>query len=346
MGHTNGGDYHEASYCCPGCGRAYQYDTRRTPHWSPSRPLIGDELSKVFPTDHCGFEKMCKHYSGYKPCRLDRCEFRCASHSAAAARQQIILTPNCPDCKEDPAWTPDWLCKNTKPDIYQSCINNRKEGKCPKNIPLFEEAARQQEPFFKGKGTFSTYGDQNLGEGMSYPQCRFAGKFHKEENDCNCCHPNTGDVFFCATHHIAGQPPCPGESNWLHEHDAAIAQAAREDERRKMLAEDCDYRITTMINGGSRVYVYPGGILPKQPADIFQISKADREGLYKMIETLRITTTAPGNRIDSAEQRIADVIAELERRRDGAGDAGDYVAQSLYNEAISLLKNDVGMDGV
>jgi len=206
-------------------------------------------------------------------------------------------------------------------------------------------AARQQEPFFKGKGTFSTYGDQNLGEGMSYPQCRFAGKFHKEENDCNCCHPNTGDVFFCATHHIAGQPPCPGESNWLQEHDAAIAQAAREDERRKMLADDCDYRITTMINGGSRVYVYPGGILPKQPADIFQISKADREGLYKMIETLRITTTAPGNRIDSAEQRIADVIAELERRRDGAGDAGDYVAQSLYNEAISILKNGVTKDG-
>jgi len=69
----------------------------------------------------------------------------------------------------------------------------------------------QNESFFKGRGSLSTYGDRDLGEGISYPQCRFAGKYHKDENDCNCCHPNTGDVFFCATHHIAGQPRCPGE---------------------------------------------------------------------------------------------------------------------------------------
>ncbi len=51
------------------------------------------------------------------------------------------------------------------------------------------------------------------------------------------------------------------------------------------------------------------------------------------------------SRTTKAEQRIVDVIAELERRCDGAGDAGDYVAQSLYSEAISLLKNGVKKDG-
>lgn len=57
----------------------------------------------------------------------------------------------------------------------------------------------------------STYGDREMGEGMSYPGCRFAGKYHQEENDCNCNHPKTGDVFFCATHHITGYLPCPLE---------------------------------------------------------------------------------------------------------------------------------------
>lgn len=64
-------------------------------------------------------------------------------------------------------------------------------------------------PSMKGTGSMSTYGDREMGEGMSYPGCRFAGKYHLEENDCNCAHPNTGDVFFCATHHIPGHPPCP-----------------------------------------------------------------------------------------------------------------------------------------
>jgi hypothetical protein len=61
----------------------------------------------------------------------------------------------------------------------------------------------------KGPSSQSTYGDQELGEGLSFPACIFAGKYHREENDCNCNHPETGDIFFCATHHIPGQPPCP-----------------------------------------------------------------------------------------------------------------------------------------
>jgi len=61
----------------------------------------------------------------------------------------------------------------------------------------------------KGQGSMSTYGDREMGEGMSYPKCPHAGKYHKAENDCNCQHKETGDVFFCATHHIAGYPPCP-----------------------------------------------------------------------------------------------------------------------------------------
>ena len=63
----------------------------------------------------------------------------------------------------------------------------------------------------KGKGSMTTYGDKEMGEGVSYPNCHFAGKYHKDENDCNCNHPNTGNVFFCATHHIFGWPPCPLE---------------------------------------------------------------------------------------------------------------------------------------
>jgi hypothetical protein len=75
-------------------------------------------------------------------------------------------------------------------------------------------------------------------------------------------------------------------SQTLLAHDTAI----REDERKRALTDDCDYRIVSMINGGSRVYTYPGGVFPKKPIDVFEISKKGRELLYKTIESLRSLT--------------------------------------------------------
>ena len=89
---------------------------------------------------------------------------------------------------------------------------------------------------------------------------------------------------------------CIEKQLWKVGYDAAIAQAAREDERKKVLDDDCNYRITTMIDGGSRVYIYPSGILPKQPVAEFEISKADREMLYKTIESLCVTNHTTNDR--------------------------------------------------
>ena len=94
------------------------------------------------------------------------------------------------------------------PLTYPPKIEPVRTGKCTQTIRFCTES-RAKNNKIKGKGSLSTYGDRALGEGKSFPKCKFAGKYHVTENDCNCSHPETGDVFFCATHHIKGQPKCP-----------------------------------------------------------------------------------------------------------------------------------------
>lgn len=55
------------------------------------------------------------------------------------------------------------------------------------------------------------YDDPVMGEGESHPDCNYAGKFFPENGDCRCIHPATGNVYYCATHHITGYPGCPIE---------------------------------------------------------------------------------------------------------------------------------------
>lgn len=56
----------------------------------------------------------------------------------------------------------------------------------------------------------SKYDDPCMPNGLNYPECPFMGKrFH--EDDGRCLHPGTGNVYYCATHHINGYPPCPYE---------------------------------------------------------------------------------------------------------------------------------------
>jgi hypothetical protein len=59
----------------------------------------------------------------------------------------------------------------------------------------------------------TNYNDPEMGEGEAYPDCEYAGKYFPENGDCRCIHPNTGNVYFCATHHIVGYPVCPNPSN-------------------------------------------------------------------------------------------------------------------------------------
>ncbi len=54
----------------------------------------------------------------------------------------------------------------------------------------------------------SKYEDPCMPNGLNYPECPYMGKrFHEE--DGRCLHPKTGDVYYCASHHILGFPPCP-----------------------------------------------------------------------------------------------------------------------------------------
>jgi hypothetical protein len=38
-GHTNGGDYHTKTLGCPSCGMYYDYDSRKSNQWVPTRPF-------------------------------------------------------------------------------------------------------------------------------------------------------------------------------------------------------------------------------------------------------------------------------------------------------------------
>ena len=106
--------------------------------------------------------------------------------------------------KEGELMPRDW----NLPLTYLPKVGPVKQKKCTQTI-RFCTISRAKNNRIKGKGTLSTYGDRDLGEGRCYPNCKFAGKYHAAENDCNCSHPETGDIFFCATHHIKGQPKCP-----------------------------------------------------------------------------------------------------------------------------------------
>jgi len=94
------------------------------------------------------------------------------------------------------------------PLTYLPKIEAVLRGECTQTIRICT-VSRAKNNRIKGRGTLSTYGDRELGEGKSFRNCKFAGKLHQAENDCNCCHPETGNVFFCATHHIKRQPKCP-----------------------------------------------------------------------------------------------------------------------------------------
>ena len=133
----------------------------------------------------------------------------------------------------------------------------------------------------------------------------------------------------------------------IKEHDAAI----REDERKRVcglvrcLIEHAGYS----CGETDHILEYLNEIGPTAPAPGNRTEPEKEKGYRCGDECHGECSGEYDGRIhcpvSEAEQRIADVIAELERRCDGAGDAGDYVAQSLYSEAISLLKNGVKKDG-
>jgi len=99
--------------------------------------------------------------------------------------------------------------------------------------------------------------------------------------------------------HVLTPKNCDPEKCDIPELDAAeisdIIKSLRHATREEViqdLADSCNYRISTMINGGARIHSYLGGIIRKSPEFSFEISPENKEKLYNMIESLRIPTTS------------------------------------------------------
>lgn len=160
--------------------------------------------------------------------------------------------------------------------------------------------------------------DPNSEWHCSTPNCKYRNNFDTR---------HTGESPICKICKSGKQEPfCIGCERLL-DHDAAI----REDERNKVLNAVRDACSKRMSEKNPEI----SGVM-----------------LSYILADLR--PPAPGNRTDSAEQRIADVIVELEKRAAHAKE-GEHSRDSFtlewkkereaYEEAIYLLKNGVKKDG-